>query len=180
MRLRRTGDQEADRLARDIERQFPLAVAERVRVPHVRARRDTALVGANGWNNLPLDTASYDLGTSDPQFSGGIFTCRLAGLYLITFSVGWHPSTAGNHRVGAASFNNYINAGGPQIADSRETSNGQFSASAVTSHNGGGHYRLAVGETVNLNAFQDTGGNLSIYAVANNPHTWMAWHWVCP
>ena len=122
--------------------------------PHVRVTHSTTQsIAHNTQTALAFDTETYDVGgLHDNSTNNSRLTATVAGLYVISGSVNFALSAGGTRRMAAIRFNGTLNVG-------HNTS--PVTASNWTPTTASAHYRLAVGDYVELMADQDTGGALS-------------------
>lgn len=154
---------------------FPLTTNNVGRVPQVRVWRSTSQLLATGTlTPITFDTEIYDYypaGFTEQHSTSANterLTCRVPGLYSIGGSVTWD-----NNAVGQRQLNLRVN-GTDVFAVTLNAATG-FQTDSINSH-----YRLAVGDYVELLAWQTSGGNLNAAtsgAVADpySPAFYMAW-----
>jgi hypothetical protein len=154
--------------------QFPVSGANLKQVPQARVYNSANISVADATNvALTFDSERWDTGTSSEQHSTSAntsrLTCRVAGLYSIGGSIGFAANAVGD-RFASLRLNGatYIGQAG-----------GKASAVVQTAANVQTEYRLAVGDYVELLAYQNSGGALNALATGNySPEFY--WHWVSP
>lgn len=162
-----------------IAKQFPLAAspASVQRVPQVRVFNSAALSIPNATATaITFDSERWDLGApaGAEHHSTGTntsrLTCRVAGLYVISGHMLWAGAAGGVHRIAFVRLNGTTEIG-DQNSPPAATSNSHVSVTA--------QWRLAVGDYVELMAYQDSGGALNvIYGAGGSPEFSM--HWASP
>lgn len=138
--------------------------------PHVRVYNSAAITHAasGAFQALTFDSERWDLGTATEQHSTtaatGRLTCRAKGVYMIGGTVQW-DADATNIRILGVLLN-----GTTEIARDRRTAIANLEQTIAI------QYRLAEGDYVELQAYQNSGGNRTISAgLVYSPEFYMCW-----
>jgi hypothetical protein len=158
-----------------VAQNFPLECsADNFRqVPQARVYHNAnQAIANNAMTALAFNSERWDLGTPnldmhDMAANNSRLTCRVPGLYLIT-GCAEYPANAN----GVRGLEVFLN-GATSIAWEDVHADDGVSGTDLTITT---TYRLAVGDYVELRAYQTSGGNLNVNAVANySPEFQMVW-----
>lgn len=143
-----------DRLAKVEKRVGRLDRTEDVDRASARAYRNAALshTSSGQWQKITLDAENWDV---FGEFTGGTFTAKVAGKYQVNGHVRFSANATGTRIVGI-----FVN-GTLRAEGGGEAGTAQISSLSVSDI-----LALAVGDTVELWAYQNSGGNLA-YAVSS-------------
>jgi hypothetical protein len=156
---------------RVLERKQSTSPPSSTPAPAVRCYNSAAISVANAtFQSLTFDTNRYDHGTSTPQHSVAAntsrLTCQQAGVYQIGASVDFAGSASGSYRMLELFLNGTTLIG---------KMHSPFLASSGIRVEVNTQYNLAVGDYVEVHAYQDSGGALNVNATPNqSPEFWMA------
>lgn len=130
----------------------------KVPVPRARAYENvTIAIPTGAWTTVPFASEAYDTeNIHDPSVSSGKYmTCRTAGIYQITGNIRW-ANGAGvirGLRIYHTGSPNYAQIGIQFLSPIA----GNVSMMDVTTS-----WELAVNDTIELQVYQDSGGNLNL------------------
>jgi hypothetical protein len=119
--------------------------------------------------SIPLDQEIIDTeGGHSTSTNTSRYTAQVAGLYLVSYSVSFAPNATGNRQVRLVVNGAALNQGGVSVEGPACNGTNSWIGS------GAAHVYLNVGDYLELQAWQNSGGNLT----TNNTNTGMSATWV--
>lgn len=129
------------------------------------------------WQKVPFDTVTHDLGAPLKHFDdvNDQLVCRVSGLYLLVGNVRFGGSATGIHRLVRLVVDGTKLTDAGTVADLTGTG-----AAANRTGPAIDTRRLEVGDTVELQAFQDSGGSLGYNIGASADDIFLSMAWLSP